>query len=62
MLKSNLFGYGEINPILDSFIGEYTAISISNKAIAYEIDENPFKSHHAGKTLEELSVPLIILT
>ncbi len=62
LLKSNLFGYGEINPILNSFIGEYTAISISNKAIAYEIDENPFKSHHAGKTLEELSVPLIILT
>ncbi|MGI6360033.1 MAG: alkaline phosphatase family protein [Acholeplasmatales bacterium] len=62
LLKSNLFGYGEKHPILDSFIGEYTAISISNKTIAYERDENPFKSHHAGLTKEELSVPLIILT
>ncbi len=61
LLKSNLFGYGEKHPILESFIGEFTAISISNKAIAYEKEENPFKSHHAGKTLEELSVPLIIL-
>ncbi len=61
LLKSNLFGYGEKHPILDSFIGEFTAISTSRKTIAYEKEENPFKAHHAGLTKEELSVPLIIL-
>ena len=62
-LKSNLLGYGEKHPLLDSFIGEFVAVSISNKSICYKrYKSSPFKAHHAGKTIEELSVPLIILT
>lgn len=61
LLESNLLGYGEKHPLLDSFLGEYMAISISNKAIGYKREEHPFKAHHAGYLREELMIPLIIL-
>ena len=44
---------------LDSFIGDYIAISTSNKMIQLKKGE-PFKAHHAGLTKEELEVPIII--
>lgn len=61
LLESNLLGQGLKHPLLDSFLGEYIAISTSNKVIAINREETPFKAHHAGLTEDELMIPLIIL-
>ncbi|MGI6782391.1 MAG: alkaline phosphatase family protein [Acholeplasmataceae bacterium] len=60
LFKTNLFGLGEKHHLVDSFIGEYVAVSISSKAIGFKKEESPFKAHHAGYTKEELTIPLII--
>lgn len=62
LLASKLLGYGEKHPLLDTFLGEFMAISTSDKAIAINRENTPFKAHHAGLTKEELMIPLIILT
>lgn len=59
LYESNLLGYGIKHEMLDSFIGDYTAISISNKAIQVT-HGRPFLAHHAGLTEEEIKVPIII--
>ena len=59
LLASELLGYGVKHPWLDSFIGDYIAISISNKLIKTS-QHSSFKAHHAGLLKEELEVPLII--
>ena len=59
LYESNLLGYGIKHQLLDSFIGDYIAIAITNKM--FQLKEGaPFKAHHAGLTKEELEVPLII--
>lgn len=60
VLNQNLFGFGEKHPLIDTFLGNYIAISTSNKAIEFSKDSSPFKAHHAGYTKEELTIPLII--
>lgn len=61
VLKSKLFGDGDINPILESELGDYISIAKTNKAILYKGDE-VLVSHHAGYTDDEIYVPLIITT
>ena len=49
---------------VDELIGDYVGIAISNKYFNHiDIDEPDFifKSHHAGLTKEEITVPLIIV-
>ena len=60
VINSNIFGYGNKHPLIDTFLGDYLAISISNKAIGFSKETSPFKAHHAGYTKDELIVPLII--
>lgn len=61
LMDSKILGYGEKHPLLDTFIGEFTAVSVSNKAINYKREDNAFKAHHAGYLECELMIPLIIL-
>ena len=61
VLESKLFGDGDINPILESELGDYISIAKTNKAILYKGDE-ALVSHHAGYTDDEIYVPLIITT
>lgn len=59
LLNSNLLGTGIKHPLLDSFLGDYLAISISNKY--FELKEGYiYKGHHAGLTSGEMEVPLIV--
>lgn len=57
--KTELLGSGLKHPHLDEFIGDFMAISVSNKAIHYLRDQG-HKAHHAGLTKEELEIPLIV--
>lgn len=62
--KSNLLGRGKKHYKIDEYLGDFMAISISNKAIRYTIDGNKFKkliADHAGMTKEEMEVPVIII-
>ena len=62
--KSNLLGRGKKHYKIDEYLGDFIAISISNKAIRYTIDGNKFKkliADHAGMTKEEMEVPVIII-
>ncbi len=59
LYESNLLGYGIKHELLDSFIGDYMAISISDKAFQLTRGK-PFLAHHAGLKEEEIKVPVII--
>lgn len=58
-LTSGLIGQGLKHPLLDSFLGDYIAIAISNKFFKFK-DGIEFKAHHAGLLKAEMEVPLII--
>lgn len=60
VLNSNLLGIEQKHPLIDTFLGDYLAISISNKAVGFSIETSFFKAHHAGYTKDELTIPLII--
>lgn len=59
LYESELLGSGVIHPMLDSFLGDYLAISISNKFFKFK-ERVSYKGHHAGLTKGEMEVPLII--
>lgn len=62
-LRHNLFGYGNIHPKADDFIGDYLAVATSNTILDYKpsSDGFVFKGHHAGMSKEEMNIPLIII-
>lgn len=61
IIEKKLFGTGKVNERFYSCIGDYMALGIGNKSIAYNVDEDPLKSNHAGITEDEVVVPLIII-
>lgn len=60
--KYNLFGIGDKHDVFDSAIGDFIAIGTKNLNIKYKRvpGKIPFKSSHAGITLDEVLIPLII--
>lgn len=63
-LKSNLLGRGKKHYKIDEYLGDFIAISTSNKTIRYTINGNEFKkliADHAGLTKDEMEVPVIII-
>ncbi len=58
-LKDKLFGYGEENYLLKTFLGDFLAVAISNKAFTLNIDSKML-AHHGGGLKKEFEVPLII--
>ncbi|HHX80519.1 MAG TPA: alkaline phosphatase family protein [Acholeplasmataceae bacterium] len=54
-----LLGTGVKHPLLDDFLGDFLAISVS-KYLFNMLGEPGFKGHHAGLTKDEMLVPLII--
>lgn len=63
VIDENIFGEGQIHPKFEDFIGDYLAISTSNRCINYgkKPKKEFFKASHAGYLQEETEVPLIIL-
>lgn len=63
ILKMNLYGKGIIHPSTKYSMGNYIAISKTNKYfVSTPVTNLEFKGHHAGATIDELEIPLIILS
>ena len=60
VIESKLFGDGDENPIFRDELGDYLAIAKSNKTLLYGGSE-VLVSQHAGYTLDEILVPLIVI-
>ena len=63
VIDENIFGKGKMHSKFEDFIGDYLAISISNRCISYgkKPKKEFFKASHAGYLQEETEVPLVIL-
>lgn len=59
LYNEELLGTGRKHPLLDDFLGDFLAISVS-KYIFNMLGEPAYKGHHAGLTRDEMLVPLII--
>ena len=47
---------------IDDFLADYIAVAINDRYFNYKgIPDFIFKSHHAGITKDEMSVPLIVI-
>ena len=59
IIEQKLFGDGKKHHKLEEFIGDFLAVAIADKAIAYNHESNQFISHHAGMTDSEMLIPFI---
>ena len=62
IIKEKLFGIGKDNKYFTSSLGDYHALAVSNKYLRYRRDCPVHKSTHAGFTIDEMKVPLIIVS
>ena len=63
-LKTGLLGSGKMHPQIPKFLGNYLAISVSNRSLRYTTDEVDFpnmKAEHAGISDKEMLIPLIMI-
>ena len=61
IIEKKLFGYGNIHPRFEDFIGDYIAISKADTGIAYSHYSSQDASNHAGMTKQEMIVPFIAI-
>ena len=63
VIDEKIFGDGNPHPKFEDFIGDYLAISISDRCLHYgkKPKKEIFKASHAGYTKEETEIPLIII-
>ncbi len=59
VFNMQLLGFGKKHALVDSCVGDYLAVAIKNRYFQFK-DKKPFKGHHAGLTIDEMMVPLII--
>lgn len=59
--KSNIFGYGNIHPKFEDFIGDFIAIATAEYGIVYSIYQKQDPANHAGLTTKEMLVPFIAI-
>jgi len=57
-INSNLFGPGRAHENLTG-IGDYVAVSYTNRTLVWDENDHIFRSHHAGLNRKELRIPLI---
>jgi predicted AlkP superfamily pyrophosphatase or phosphodiesterase len=61
VLEGNLFGEGEAHRKFEEFIGDFLAVAIADKVIAYCHKSKQFLSNHAGMTRQEMMIPFIVI-
>lgn len=59
LLSSGLLGEGNQHDMIDSFLGQFIAIAITDKMFTLNTNST-YKAHHAGLSEGEMMVPLII--
>ena len=60
VFQRNIFGKGEPNSKAEEFIGNYVAVAKTNRTFKY--GSKVVKGDHAGGTIEEALIPLILFT
>lgn len=61
VINEKLFGDGVPNKYFESSLGDYLALAVGNKYFKYTKEGDYFKSAHAGFTIDEMQIPLIIV-
>ena len=61
VINEKLFGDGTPNKYFESSLGDYFALAVGNKYFKYTKEGDYFKSAHAGFTIDEMEIPLIII-
>ena len=61
VLEKQLFGPGAHHPLFETFIGDFLAVSVSDKGIVESRACRQFRSNHAGMTREEMEIPWIVV-
>lgn len=61
IIREKLFGIGKDNKYFTSLLGDYHALAVSNKYLRYRRGCPIHISTHAGFTIDEMKVPLIIV-
>lgn len=61
IIDSNIFGDGIENKYFKDSLGDYFSLAVGNKYFRYKFLNRIHKSNHAGFTLDEMKVPLIII-
>jgi hypothetical protein len=61
VMEHKLFGGGNPHPKFKDFIGDFLAVAIADKGIAYSHGSKQFLSNHAGITKQEMIVPFIVV-
>jgi hypothetical protein len=59
LLDENIFGSGRPHQTILSTLGDFVAIATKDRMFTLK-GGTPFKAHHAGMTLDEILVPLIL--
>lgn len=59
-LKQGFLGNGSVHPRIREFLGDYIAVSTTEQTLMFDESAIAFKGHHAGMTMDEMVVPLII--
>ena len=60
-LENNIFGTGDKNANLDNIVGDYIAIAKDKYYFLTIPNSHLFQGHHAGGTLNEMIVPLLVI-
>ena len=61
IINENIFGDGIEHKCFRDSLGDYFALGIGNKYFKYDNKGDFFKSVHAGFTIDEMKIPLIII-
>jgi len=61
IINENLFGDGIEHKYFEDSLGDYFALATGNKYFKYDNKGDFFKSVHAGFTVDEMKIPLIIV-
>lgn len=61
VINEKLFGDGIPHKYFNSSLGDYFALAVGNKYFKYSNKGDYFKSTHAGFTIDEMKIPLIIV-
>ena len=61
IINKHIFGYGEENPLYRQTIGDFIAIAKDNYFFLISPKSQILKGHHSGPTIDEMSIPLIII-
>lgn len=56
VISNELFGPNPMSPLAESFLGDFLAVSTTNKSLSDYYEDHYLKAHHGGSTKEEYQI------